>query len=183
MRRMLRRDRTALVVAALLALLPLAALGVYLLEKHEWAQQKIAELEPRHARLAGLAASREALAAAETAASARLAQYVYPATQDLTQAGNDAQQRVRTVFTNAGLQVVSSQVLPAKDEKQFDRIPLSVRLEGELEALQRALAALSAQTPAVLIDGLNIQAVPSARPELGPRLGSQFDLSVLRLKP
>lgn len=183
MRQVLRRDRTALVIAVLLVLLPLAALGVYLLEKHDWAQQRIAELEPRHARLAGLLASRDALTAAETAARERLAEFVYPPTQDLTQAGNDAQQRVRTIFTNAGLQVVSSQVLPAKDEKQFDRIPLSVRLEGELSALQRALAALSGQTPAVLIDGLNIQTISGLRPDREPRLGSQFSLSVLRLKP
>ena len=183
MKRVLRRDRTALVIAALLALLPLAALAVYLLEQHAWAQRQIDELEPRHARLAGLAASHDALAAAGTTARERLAEFVYPVTQDLTQAGNDAQQRVRTLFTGAGLQVVSSQVLPARDERQFDRIPVSVRTEGEIDGLQRALAALAEQTPAILLDSLTIQTVALARPEAAPRLGSQFTLSVLRLKP
>ncbi len=183
MRKALRRERLALAAAALLALLPLLALGLYVLDLRHAAEQRIAELEPRHARLAGLVAGREALDKAEAAARAQLGEITYAAAQDLTQAGNDAQQRVRTVFTSAGLQLVSSQVLPANDEKQFDRIPLMVRLEGDLAALQTALVALSRQTPAILIDGLNIQSVGTVRPDQPARLASQFNLSVLRLKP
>ena len=180
---LLRREWIALGIALLLALVPLVALGLYVLDVRQAAQARIAELEPRHARLAGLVAGRAALDKAEAAARNQLGERVYAATQDLTQAGNDAQQRVRTVFTNAGLQLVSSQVLPAKDEKQFDRIPLMVRLEGDLMALQAALIALSQQTPAILLDGLNIQAIGVARPEQVQRLASQFNLSVLRQKP
>ena len=183
MKRILRREWIALGLASLLALLPLIALGVYVMDVRRAAQARIAELEPRHARLAGLVAGRAALDKAEAAAREQLGERVYPATQDLTQAGNDAQQRVRTVFTNAGLQLVSSQVLPAKDEKQFDRIPLMVRLEGDLTALQMALIALPQQTPAILLDGLNIQSMGVTRPEQAQRLASQFNLSVLRLKP
>lgn len=183
MKRMLRRQSIALGTVTLLALVPLVALGLYVVDLRHAAQQRIAELEPRHARLAGLVAGGKALEQAEAAARNQLGELTYAATQDLTQAGNDAQQRVRTVFTNAGLQLVSSQVLPAKDEKQFDRIPLAVRLEGDLAALQAALVALSHQTPAILIDGLNIQSMGAARPEQAQRMASQFNLSVLRLKP
>lgn len=183
MNHMLRRERIALAIAFLLALVPFVAIGLYVLDVRHAAQARIADLEPRHARLAGLVAGHEALDKAEAAARMQLGDWVYAATQDLTQAGNDAQQRVRTVFTTAGLQLVSSQVLPAKDEKQFDRIPLMVRLEGDLTALQAALVALPRQTPAILIDGLNVQSIGTARPEQAQRLASQFNLSVLRLKP
>lgn len=178
----LRRNALAIFLGAALLLLPLFALGLYVFDKHRWAEQRLAEVEPRYARLAGLANSGDALEKADAAARARIEAYAYPATQDLTQAGNDAQQRARSIFTQAGLQIVSSQVLPAKDEKMFDRIPLAVRLSGELSQLQQALVALSHQTPAILIDAVTIQSFGDVRAETAQWLSGQFNLSVLRSK-
>lgn len=182
MNRLLRRNAIAILFGVALIILPLFALGLYVLDKHRWSEQRLAEIEPRYARLAGLATSGQALEKADAAARARIEAYAYPATDDLTQAGNDAQQRVRNIFTQAGLQVVSSQVLPAKDEKTFDRIPLTVRLDGELEQVQRALVALSRQTPAILIDGMSMQGFGYFRADTAQRLNSQFNLSVLRAR-
>lgn len=106
-------------------------------------------------------------------------QYVYPSDQDATQAGNAAQERIRNIFTSAGLQVISSQVLPAKEEKGFDRIPLTVRAEGELLALQSALAVLSSQMPIIVINEVEVQ-VRSAPSNAEPYLATLFNLSVLR---
>lgn len=66
-----------------------------------------------------------------------LTQYAYPGSMEVTQAGNDAQQRVRGIFIQAGLDLVSSQVLPPKIRKQFDRIPLTVRLRRSGRAAKR----------------------------------------------
>ena len=110
-----------------------------------------------------------------------LTQYAYPGSMEVTQAGNDAQQRVRGIFTQAGLDLVSSQVLPPKLEKQFDRIPLTVRLEGGLVALQSALVVLSGQSPAILVDGFSVQTVGVVKVDMPQRLAIQFDLSVLRM--
>ena len=94
-------------------------------------------------------------------------------------AGNDAQQRIRSILSSAGMTVVSSQVLPAKDEKGIERIPLAVRAEGDIVALQGALAGLAEQKPALLVDDMFIQAQGAANK--GPqRLAVQFSLSVLR---
>ncbi|MEO8248818.1 MAG: type II secretion system protein GspM [Burkholderiales bacterium] len=182
MNRSLQRNWIAIALGVALLAVPLLALGLYVLDKHRWAEQRLAEVEPRYARLAGLANSGDALDKADAAARARIEAYAYPAAQDLTQAGNDAQQRARSIFTQAGLQVVSSQVLPAKDEKMFDRIPLAVRLSGELAQLQQALVALSQQTPAILIDAVVIQSFGDVRAESVQLLSGQFNLSVLRAK-
>ena len=168
---------------ALVVLLPLALLGGYTGQKHQWAEQRLAELEPRHARLMGLEAQKADINAALLQASALRAQYVYPAGQDAAQTGNAAQQRVRDIFNGAGLQIISSQVLPAKLEKGFDRIPMLVRAEGDMLALQSTLAVLNSQSPILLIDDLDIQLqgnLSNADGKAAPRLGASFSFSVLR---
>ncbi|WP_311222564.1 MULTISPECIES: type II secretion system protein GspM [unclassified Acidovorax] len=177
----------ALVVGTLLVVLnPLVVGGWYVASKHRWAQGQLATLEPRHARLLGLEVQREEIASVLSKANQMRAQYIYPATQDPNQTGNVAQQKVRDIFNAAGLQIRSSQVLPSKDEKGFDRIPLTLRTEGDLIAVQSALAVLSSQLPIIILDDLEIQVVgglASANPKFTPKLTVQFGLSVLRERP
>lgn len=177
------RESLVLLITVLALLLPLALVGYYMLQKHQWAQARLAELEPRYSRLLGLEAQRADLSDALSRAHSARARYVYPAEQDATQAGNAAQQRVRDIFSSAGLLVLSSQVLPPKVEKGFDRIPLTVRTEGELLALQSALAVLSSQVPIIVINELEVQVqggLGGIKEKPEPHLAAQFSLSVLR---
>ena len=54
-----RRDATVIFLTLLLVLVPLTLAGGYLYSKHQWATDKIAEVTPRHARLAGLLANKD----------------------------------------------------------------------------------------------------------------------------
>jgi general secretion pathway protein M len=174
-------------VAAILLLvalsLPFVVAGAYLVSKYRWAGDRLAELEPRYARMTGLEASRAELSRALSGSVDVLGRYVYPASQDVSQAGNDAQTRVRDISTKAGLTLVSSQVLPARAEGPFDRIPLTVRLEGDLPAMQAALVVLLAQTPALNFEGFSVQTIGAVKPEVQQRLNIQFNLFVLRARP
>lgn len=183
MKRFLTREKAALCITLLVLLLPLILAGLYVAQKHRWAQDRLAELEPRYARRLGMEVHRDELEKAMTQARSLLTQYAYPASQDVSQAGNDAQQRIRNIFSAAGLEIVSSQVLAPKSEKTFDRIPLSVRTEGQLLALQSALVGLSSQSPAILIEGFNVQTIGAVKADKPQRLGVQFSLSVLREHP
>ncbi len=177
------RRVTLLALALAVVLLPVAAGAWYVLHKHAWGQERLAQLEPRYARLLGLEAQRPELQAALQRASALRSQYAYPAAQDEAQTGNQAQQKVRDIFSGAGLQVISSQVLPAKEEKGFDRIPLVVRAEGEILAVQSALAVLGSQQPIIVINELDIQVqggLANLNLKFAPRLSAQFTLSVMR---
>lgn len=183
MKRLTGPQSLLLLLIAAAAALPLALGGAYLWHKRQWAQERLAELEPRHARLLGLEASAEPLRAARAQSQALLAQYVYAAQLDASQVGNDAQQRVRDLFSAAGLQMLSSQVLPAKAQGLVDRVPLSVRTEGELLALQSALALLSGQRPAIVVDALDVQTLGLVRADAPQKLSVRFDLFVLRARP
>lgn len=179
-----RRDATVIFLTLLLALVPLALAGWYLYSKHQWATSKIAEVTPRYARLTGLLANKDNLQQATDRANAQVIAYVFPANQDAVQLGNEVQQKMRGVLSSAGLTVVSSQVMPAKeskDDKEFERIPLTVRAEGELLAVYLAIAALSEQKPAILLDGFNVQI--SGAPVKGvQRMAVQLNLLILRAR-
>lgn len=177
--------RRAALVALILAvaLLPVAGGALYVLRKHIWGEERLAQIEPRHARLLGLESQRVELEDARQRAAELRTHYIYPAASDGTQTGNQAQQKVRDLFSSAGLQVITSQVLPPKEEKGFDRIPLVLRAEGELLGLQSALAVLGAQQPVIVINELDVQVLgglANINPKLPPRLSAQFTLSVLR---
>ena len=186
MKRISPREGLVLAGFLIVLLLPFLALGWYVAHKHQWAQARLEELEPRYARLLGLEAQRPDIVAALAQADAARSQYTYPASQDANQSGNAAQQRIRDIFSSAGLQVISSQVMPPKDEKIFDRIPITVRTEGEMLAVQSALAVLSNQVPVIIINELEILlpgGLSNANPKVAPRLAASFNLSVLRERP
>lgn len=177
--------RRWLIVATVITivLLPLVWGGMYVWGKHAWVRDNLARIEPRHARLLGLESQGSDLEGMIQRAQLIRTQFVYPATQDDAQTGNLAQQKIRSIFASAGLQVISSQVLPSKESKGFDRIPLSVRTEGDMLALQSALAVLGNQQPAIFLDDLTIQlvgALSQANNRVTPKLAAQFSFSVLR---
>lgn len=183
MKRVSFRDGLILLGILLMMLLPFVATGWYVAHKHQWAHSRLEEVEPRYARLLGLDAQRPDIAAVRAQADAARAQYTYPASQDANQSGNAAQQRIRDIFSSAGLQVISSQVMPPKEEKGFDRIPITVRTEGEMLAVHSALAVLSSQMPVIIINELEILlpgGLSNANPRFTPRLSASFSLSVLK---
>lgn len=177
-----RETATILILLALLSL-PLMVVGIYVYQKHHWASNRLDELEPRYARLLGLEANSDVLAKAQAQGQNLIAQYVYPQKQDTNQTGNTVQQRIRSILVAAGLDIASSQVLPAKEEKGFERIPLSVRAEGEMVALQAALTGLAAEKPAILLDTLVVQGYGAPNKNGVQRLSVQLNLSVLRRRP
>lgn len=150
--------------------------------KHQQAAARMADIEPRHARLAGIL-QREAEFTEQVAeVNQRLSELVYPSSVESQAAGTDAQQRVRQLFTSAGLNLASSQVLEPKVEGAFDRIPMAVRLDGDLVALQTALSGLDTLRPVVWIDNMSVQTGAIPRDQ-APRLNISLNLSVLRGRP
>lgn len=171
-------------LTVLVLLLPLVGVGLYTWNRHQSVQHVLTDLEPRYARLLGLLQRHAELKAMGVQANEQLARLTYPAGQDVTQAGNDAQQRIRSLFAESKLDIISIQVLPPpKEDIKFDRIPINLRVEGDLAGIQNALLRLTGQTPVVLVDSLSVQTIGAVRPASIQRLGGQFNLSVLRVRP
>jgi len=169
----------------LLLVLPIACAvgaGAYVWHRHLAAQQKLAELEPRYARLEGLLQAQGDIEGLRQAAGQSLARFAYPADRNPSDVASEAQQAIRAVMTEARLDVQSIQVQPAREGKTFDRIAVALRMEGEMASLQAALARLLAQSPAVFVDSVTVNLSGPARPAASPKLSIQLNLSVLRTR-
>jgi general secretion pathway protein M len=170
-------------ITILLLLLPLVGASLYVWGKHLRIQADLSDIEPRYARLLGMVEHQTELSSVALQAQQQLARVAYPASQDATQAGNDAQQRIRTLFADSRLNVISIQVLPPKEQGSFDHIPIDLRVEGDLTAMQNALAALANLTPLVVAEEVSIQTVGVVLPASNQRLAAQFGFAVWRVRP
>lgn len=119
-------------------------------------QGAIERLEPRIARLRGLMEYEAQLRDAAVAVESRVRDLVYPASEDQTDVSATLQTGVRDVFSKAGLSVTNSQVLPVREQGDFDYIAVKLTVEGELPALDEALADVAQYLPLVLVESLEI---------------------------
>ncbi|CAM5781019.1 type II secretion system protein GspM [Ottowia pentelensis] len=148
--------------------------------KYRQASVQLADIGPRYARLAGMLQNKELFAQPANALTANLAQFVYPASDDASQTGNTALQKVRDLATARGLRVASSQSAAPRDEKGFDRIDLALRVEGSWPDLVATLRELTQQHPAIFINTLQLGVQRHEVQGVAQLMFGQLDLYVLR---
>ena len=169
-----------LLLAGGVLLAALAWAGWTVVAKYRQASATIAEIDPRHARMAGMLQNKELFAQSQSALQASLAEFVYPAEEDPSQTGNGALQRVRELATARGLRVTSSQAATPREDKGFDRIGLNLRVEGDWPQLVALLRELAQLRPAVYTSTLQL-GVQHGGAQGGPQtVFGNLDLYVLK---
>ena len=171
--------RWLLACGALLLVLALWAAWI-VVTKYQQAAARLDDIQPRHARLAGLLQGSDRFTEADGAIKANLAEFVYPAEQDAGQTGNAALQRVRDLATTRGLRVSSSQAAAPRDDKGFDRIGLSLRVEGDWPQLQGLLRALPGERPAIYSDTVQLLSQGPQAGRAPAMIQAQLELFVLQ---
>lgn len=147
--------------------------------------RRIAELEPRYARLAGLLQSEGVLREASAAAAQSLVGLVYPASADMSSVSAIIQQDVRRLLEGAGLAVSGSRVLEPVERDHVLLIPLELTAEGSMEGFERMLAAIHRNRPLMLIDSMELAPQRSRSRRADQResqsLGISMRISVVKL--
>ncbi|MBK9219236.1 MAG: hypothetical protein IPL70_12960 [Uliginosibacterium sp.] len=138
----------------LLAVSVLAAIGAsYVYKKQVWAEAKLAELEPRYARgCRGLVIAEKSLKAASADVAKRIGTTTYPASLEVDRASGELQQRIKKIFEEASVTVVTNRVLEPKPGKDFDLISVSFSVNTSLANLQAALARVRTEAPLLKVD-------------------------------
>ena len=155
----LKADRATIVVGTSMGLVLLAllwALFYFWSLRQDFAQQ-IDAIEPRTSRLLGIMQSAEQLSNASSEARGALRDLVLPAGRDSANVAASLQQDVREVMTDAGLSISGSQILPTRRAEGYDRLILDIRAEGNVDALNEALAELELLRPMVFIESVKIK--------------------------
>lgn len=163
-----------------LALGLLSVAGWYGFAHYESSQARLAEIEPRHARLLGLQKADAPFRKAVLDAHAHLQRWMYPADQDVGKAGNDLQQRARRAAEVGGMGIVSSQVLPPRVEGKTELVTVTLTVEGTLQALQLTIAAMERDAPALFVDSLSIRMVEKGDPKLPQQVVAAMGLVSIR---
>jgi len=142
---------TLLLPALLYLKLLLGTLGV----RGDYARD-VARLEPRIARLQGIMAYEDQLRESAEAVQQQVSKLAFPASAGGTSVAASLQTDIRQLMSDAGLSVANSQVLPVREEEQFDYISVKLTVAGELAALDEALAELAIDSPLVLVESLDV---------------------------
>jgi general secretion pathway protein M len=159
MKRWLQVNRKAAVLVGLTLALPLCLLlyiSTDLLMLRKDYQEQIDRLEPRIARLKGLAKSEKKLQVVSKKVEASLGQLAYGVEEDSDSVATSLQKNVRTIISASGLSVANSQVLPVKQGDGFDQIRLKLTVKGDVPALDAALMQLTNYTPLLLVESVEI---------------------------
>jgi general secretion pathway protein M len=176
------RGLVAVLVSLTVLLAVLGSVARYVYVEHDKSKKALAAIEPRYARLLGLRDSGAQIEQAVKDAKAAVVRMGYPADRDAAQVGNDLQQIIRKGFEAARLTITNSQVLTTRNEAGVDRISVAIQAEGPLNQLQTVLAALGAESPTIMVDGLNMQPVGRYTDDGVPIMNSRVTVTVLRLQ-
>lgn len=170
-------------LTVLLVLAPFIAAGLYVWQKHQGAIEKIAQWEPRHARLQGILAQQTEFETTTQQAQTLLNVFVYPAEADGTKIANDVQQRIKSTFEQAGFRIESLQTREGPESGDFLRLKITIRVDGNINHLHTALLLLRRQTPVLTLDSMRLNNEgPLSRASL-QRITGQLEFTALRAKP
>lgn len=141
-------------IAALLLIVALRGLGWYL-----DGSERLADSEPRYARLQGYIHSVDALRDSSAAIDQALDGLTYSADRDVAATGAAAQQQLRRLLESAGMAVSGSQVLSPEEHEGFQEIRMDLEASGSMAALEQALIALREARPLVFVQSLQVTPV------------------------
>ncbi len=127
------------------------------------AQSDINNLTPRIARQDGLIEYEDELRDASGVASREVATLVYPAARDAASVSTTLQSNIRQIFSDAGLTVSNSQVLPVREKQHFNYINVALTVQGDLSGVDAALTDIAAFRPLLLVESLEMRPLRSGR--------------------
>ena len=129
----------------------------------------IDRLVPRIARQNGLIGYEDELQKSSDTGSKKIGELAYPASTDAATVSATLQTSIRQIFSDAGLSVSNSQVLPARAKEHFDYISVKLTVQGELSALDAALTEIAQFKPLLLVESLEMRTDKSGRRNEAPK--------------
>jgi len=78
-------------------------------------------------------------------------------------ASANLQKFIKSVISQAGGQLTSTQVLPSKNEDGFNRVTVKVRMSGDIEVLRNVLYETESSVPLMIVDQIDIRPVRGKR--------------------
>ena len=133
-------------------------------------QSDIDNLMPRVARLQGITGYESQLRDSAALGRKEVEKLVYPASGDRATVAAELQTNARQIFSGAGLTVSNSQVLPLREQEDFDYISIRLTVEGDLSDLDAAMSGIAEFRPLLLVESLDMRPLRSGRKNKGAQV-------------
>lgn len=119
-------------------------------------QQSTDRLQPRIARLQGLVEREQDLLDSSDELRLQMARLIYPAELDRASISTGIQKELKQMFSDAGMSVSNSQVLPMREEGRFDHGSVRYTVTGSISGLDDSLKRIAEYSPMVLVEVMEI---------------------------
>ena len=119
-------------------------------------KSEVDSIAPRVERLMGLIENEERMTVALAEMDAALSGQFYAKETDAAGVAAALQAEARRIFSESGLEVTNSQVLPNRKRADFDYIAVKMAAQGDLAALDQTLASLVAFRPIIFIESFDV---------------------------
>lgn len=93
-------------------------------------------------------------------------------------ASAELQNTIKTVVTDSGAQLTSTQGLPGKTENDFLRVTVKVRMTGNIESLRATLFNIETAVPLLIIDQLDITPMRGPRNRANNKIDPSTQLNI-----
>ena len=161
MRPKFKSDRPTIVVGSTLGLVALLVLYAILqlwFLRSDFAAE-IESIQPRTARLLGIAESSDRLELASDGADEALQDLAHPVDRDSPTTAAAMQRDIRELMVTAGLSVSGSQILPVRKSTGFDRLSLDITAQGNIDELDQTFADMKVLRPLVFVEFVDVKPV------------------------
>lgn len=139
------------VVGVLLLVLFLYCITAFFSYRHQ-----VSDMMPRVARLGGMLTAANEIRAADASASEQIQAIMYVG-NNANSMGVSMQQKIRSIFTGAGMVVSGSNIRSPKVFEDVTQIGVTISAEGKLSQLEEVLTELTDVRPLVIIERIEVQ--------------------------
>ncbi len=157
--------------------------AVPVVQKSRLYSETIEELEFRLQRFKKIAAGKDLWLSRAEAIKRRQGETNHFITRETSAlASADLQQLVKTIIASAGGELTSTQVVPQKNEENFVRITIKVRMTGNMDVLRHVLYDIETAKPLLILENINLRPIRGRRNrktrkiEASDKLNINFDV-------
>lgn len=95
----------------------------------------------------------------------------------------DLQGIVKRIAVSKGMEVLSTQILPASEESEFTRVALKVRMRGILDNLVKVFHALETGQPYLFLDNVSVRTLGRGRRNVATGQALDVDFNLIGYMP
>ena len=167
---------------------PMLAIGLFvcmpgylLFDFNARIEKEIEQLSARYSRQKSLQVAGPLIANSLNESNLELRKRLYIANNELNKFSNEFQESVKAMFVGAGVEVISTIILPVRNDKGVEEVTVEIRMEGTYEKIYNALESIGSHSPRLFVRSMSLQSAGAIKPKEPVRMSGNIKIGVQRI--